>query len=180
MTRIPIDDGNEPKAEAENLVTEAEQASDSNEAIKLRTERDQLFERLARAQAEYKNSQKRLETEFDSRLQYANSVLIKSLLPTIDNFERALSQDASKVDAASIMKGMQIVHDQLMAVLKAQKVEEIAPKPGDPFDPNHHEALMQQPSDQYTEPTVTQLFEKGYALHGRTIRPAKVAVSKIG
>jgi molecular chaperone GrpE len=180
MTRIPIDDGSEPKSD-EELVTEAQdQASDSNEVLKLRTERDQLFERLARAQAEYKNSQKRLETEFDSRLQYANSALIKSLLPTIDNFERALSQDASKVDAAAILKGMQIVHDQLMGVLKAQKVEEIAPKPGDAFDPSHHEALMQQASDQYTEPTVTQLFEKGYALHGRTLRPAKVAVSKIG
>jgi molecular chaperone GrpE len=185
MTRIPIDDGTDPKSGEQDLVTEAEQsandqASDSNEVIKLRTERDQLFERLARAQAEYKNSQKRLETEFDSRLQYANSSLIKTLLPTIDNFERALAQDATKVDAASIMKGMQIVHDQLMAVLKSQKVEEIAPKPGDPFDPNHHEALMQQASDQYSEPTVTQLFEKGYALHGRTLRPAKVAVSKIG
>ncbi len=178
MTRIPIDDGQ--SEQNENDAAAAEQTvEDSNELLKVRTERDQLFERLARAQAEYKNSQKRLETEFDSRLQYANGALIKSLLPTIDNFERALSQDAAKVDAASILKGMQIVHDQLMSVLKSQKVEEISPKVGEAFDPTKHEALMQQPSDQYTEPTVTMLMEKGYTLHGRTLRPAKVAVSKM-
>ena len=74
---------------------------------------------------------------------------------------------------------MQIVHDQLMSVLKSQRVEEIAPKTGDPFDPTKHEALMQQPSDQYTEPTVMLLLQKGYALQGRTLRPAQVAVSKM-
>jgi molecular chaperone GrpE len=180
MSRIPIDDDNfDPGAQLEEEPQPSGPA-DSNEVIKLRTERDQLFERLARATAEFKNSQKRLESEFDQRVQYANSSLIRSLLPAIDNFERALSQDATKADAATILKGMQIVHDQLMSVLKQQKVEEIAPKPGDPFDPTRHEALMQQPADQYTEPTVTQLLQKGYALQGRTLRPAQVAVSKMG
>jgi len=103
--------------------------------------------------------------------------LIKSLLPVIDNFERALAMDPAKVDAAAILKGMQIVHDQWLKVLRDQKVEVIAPQPGEPFDPNRHEALMQQPGD-YAEPTVTQLLQKGYALHGRTLRPAQVAVSK--
>jgi molecular chaperone GrpE len=65
-----------------------------------------------------------------------------------------------------------------MTVLKGQNVEVIAPTPGTPFDPNRHQALMQQPSDEYTEPTVTQLLQPGYALHGRTLRPAQVAVSK--
>jgi molecular chaperone GrpE len=183
MTRIPIDDENQQAQPQENLNTGPEDqpapAGDSNEVLKLRSERDQLFERLARATAEYKNSQKRVEAEFDSRIQYANSSLIKAILPTIDNFERALSQDATKVDAATILKGMQIVHDQLMAVLKAQKVEVVAPGDGELFDPTKHEALMQQPSDKYTEPTVTQLLEKGYVMNGRTIRTAKVAVSKM-
>jgi molecular chaperone GrpE len=155
-------------------------AAPADDSAQMRQERDQLYERLARATAEFKNSQKRLESDFDQRLQYANTSLIRTLLPVIDNFERALAQDASKVDAAAIRKGMQIVHDQLMAVLKAQKVEEIAPAVGEPFDPTRHEALMQQPSDEYAEPTVTQLLQKGYALQGRTLRPAQVAVSKMG
>ena len=66
----------------------------------------------------------------------------------------------------------------MMTVLKSQNVEVIAPEPGTPFDPTKHQALLQQPSDQYGEPTVTQLLQKGYALHGRTLRPAQVAVSK--
>lgn len=196
MTRIPVDEPNAdlPDGPDDEVVTDApspgpgdrpggggsDAAHESNELIQLRGERDQLYDRLARATAEYKNSQKRLETEFDSRIQYANSSLIKSILPTIDNFERALAQDPAKVDPATIMKGMQIVHDQLMVVLRQQRVEEIAPKPGDAFNPTLHEAVTQQPSDQYKEPAVTQLFEKGYSLSGRTIRPAKVAVSAVG
>ena len=178
MTSIPIDDEN-PTASAETDSSGKGDGMDSNDLIQLRTERDQLYERLARATAEFKNSQKRQETEFDTRLQYANSSLIRSLLPVIDNFERALAQDTTKVDSAAIAKGMQIVHDQMMAVLKQQKVESIAPNQGDPFDPTRHEALMHQPNDQYPDPTVTQLLQKGYSLQGRTLRPAQVAVSKM-
>jgi len=178
-TRMPNDHNNRRPDEEDAAEAIAAPGGASDDSAQIRIERDQLFERLARATAEFKNSQKRLETEFDQRLQYANTSLIRTLLPVIDNFERALSQDTTKVDAAAIRKGMQIVHDQLMAVLKAQKVEEIAPAAGEAFDPTRHEALMQQPSDQYTEPTVTQLLQKGYALQGRTLRPAQVAVSKM-
>jgi molecular chaperone GrpE len=178
MTRIPIEDENNveggPGAAGGGS---AEAPAQPEDVALLRAERDSMFERLARATADFQNTRKRLDAEADQRVQYANSALIKSLLPVIDNFERALAMDPAKVDAASILKGMQIVHDQWLKVLRDQKVEEIAPQPGEPFDPNRHEALMQQPGD-YPEPTVTQLLQKGYALHGRTLRPAQVAVSK--
>ena len=175
MTRIPIDDENN-LAET-NDPAGAEASAPADEASALRAERDQMFERLARATADFQNSRKRLEAEADQRVQYANSALIKSLLPVIDNFERALAVDPAKFDAAAILKGMQIVHDQWLKVLRDQQVEEIAPQPGERFDPARHEALMQQPGD-YPEPTVTQLLQKGYALYGRTLRPAQVAVSR--
>ncbi len=114
-------------------------------------------------------------------MQYANSSLIKALIPVIDNFERALSVDPGKADAASIMKGLQLVHDQWLAVLKKEDVETIAPEPGAPFDPARHEALMHEPGaggEAGGEPKVTRLLTKGYALHGRTLRPASVAVSQ--
>ena len=151
---------------------------DSDELQRLQAERDELFDRLARATADFKNSQRRLQTDKEQAVQFANSSLIKSLLPAIDNFERALAVDPGKADASTILKGLQIVHDQLIAALRQQQVEEIAPEPGTPFDPSRHEALMQQPGDKYKEPTVTQLLQKGYAHHGRTLRPAQVAVSK--
>lgn len=189
MSRIPINDednidpGPEP---SDDEVAEVEQerrqggGPESNEVLRLRAERDDLFQRLARAQADYQNSRRRLEADMEQRLQYANAQLIKALVPVIDNFERALAVDAGKTDAAAILKGMQIVHDQMMKVLGESGVQEIAPEPGTPFDPARHEALMQQPDGRYDEPTVTQLLQKGYALKDRTLRPAQVAVSKTG
>jgi molecular chaperone GrpE len=189
MTRIPIDDDDEP-TEGDEQVLEDEAGAgadprgpqggevDRNEFDKVRAERDMLYERLARAQADYQNSRNRLKTESDQQLQYANASLIKSLLPVIDNFERALAQDPDTTDTRAMLKGMQIVHDQWLNVLKQQQVREIAPQPGDPFNPTEHEALMQQPSDKFPPNSVTQTLQKGYALYDRTLRPAQVAVSK--
>jgi molecular chaperone GrpE len=160
-------------AENENTTEAA-----SDELRKVQQERDELFERLARLQADFQNSRRRLEADAEQRLQFANSGLIKALIPVIDNFERALAVDPAKVDAASILKGLHLVHDQWLAVLKKENVETIAPEPGTPFDPATHEALIQHPSDEYPPATVTQLLTKGYALHGRTLRPASVSVSK--
>jgi molecular chaperone GrpE len=176
MTRIPIDD-DQPQEE-QTLEGEPNDAQpDANELQKLKAERDMLFEKLARAQADFQNSRKRLQAESDQRAQYANATLIKSLLPVIDNFERALAQDPAKSDAATILRGMQIVHDQWLNVLRQQLVQEIAPQPGEPFDPNLHEAIMQAVSD-LPEGSVVQTLQKGYALHDRTLRPAQVSVAK--
>jgi molecular chaperone GrpE len=177
MASVPIEDENQELPSDEDLVASAAASATDDQVQKLKAERDSLFERLARATAEFKNAQKRGQIEMDQRAQYANSSLIKSLLPVIDNFERALAVDPEKVDAKSILKGMQIVHDQWLSVLKQQEVQEINPAPGTPFDPSQHEAIMQQES-KYKVPTVVQLFNKGYSLHGRTLRPAQVVVSK--
>jgi molecular chaperone GrpE len=145
---------------------------------KLQEERNTLFEQLARVQADFRNAQKRLEGEKQQAIQFANTRLLTGLLPVIDNFERALEADPAKADLATIVKGLQIVHDQLISVLRQQHVEVIAPEPGASFDPNEHQAIMQESSEQYTEPTVTRLLQKGYAVHGRILRPAQVAVSR--
>jgi molecular chaperone GrpE len=167
------DDINNPETEFN-----AEQTQEAQGDVeRLQAERDALFERLARATADFKNAQKRMASESDQRVQFANGELIKKLLPVIDHFERALAVDPAKTDVASLLKGMQIVHDDWLKVLREQSVEEIAPQPGEPFDPALHEALMQQEAT-YAVPTVVQLLQKGYSLHGRTLRPAKVAVSR--
>ena len=188
MARIPIDDVNTEQNNDDTAPDDAQGSAagdgtaraDQNQADevqRLRAERDSLYQRLARATADFQNIRKRQEQETEQRVQYANSTLIKNLLPVIDNFERALAVDPAKADTASILRGMQIVHDQWLNTLKQQNVEEVAPTPGTPFDPNLHQALMQQDST-YPVPTVVQLLQKGYSLHGRTLRPAQVAVSK--
>lgn len=189
MTRIPIDDGSEQSPfDGDELIEETDAATaapprsgGADPLASLKAERDDLYNRLARATADFKNSQKRLEADFESRSQYANQSLIKSLLPVIDNFERALAVDTAKVDAKSIIKGLQLVHDQWINVLKQQHVTEIAPAPGTPFDAKEGmEAVMQQPPPPELAGkgmVVTQLFAKGYKLGERVLRPAQVAVS---
>jgi molecular chaperone GrpE len=195
MTRIPIDDENDASqrqdgdddaraaqtpSDDDSMGQETGSAAATGDVQKLQAERDDLYQRLARATADFKNTQKRIQGDADQRVQYANQSLIKSLLPVIDNFERALAQDAGKVDAATILRGMQIVHDQWLNVLRQQQVNEIAPRPGEPFDPSRHEALMQQDAPQYAGKgqTVVQLLQKGYSLGERVLRPAQVAVSR--
>ena len=200
MTRIPIQDDNDANADEAHAAQNPDDNADDRggaagddvsaapaapsagpDVQRLQAERDDFYQRLVRATADFKNTQKRIQGEADQRVQYANQSLIKSLLPVIDNFERALAQDAAKVDAASILKGMQIVHDQWLSVLKQQQVNEIAPKPGEAFDPSEHEALMQQdapPQFAGKGPVVVQTLQKGYMLGERVLRPAQVAVSR--
>lgn len=152
-------------------------AAVGSETENLRAERNALYERLARAQADFQNSTKRLEADLQTRLQYQLSKLIDSLLPVIDNFERALAVDPAKADPATILRGMTLVHDQWLSILKQFQVEPIAPTAGAAFDPHQHQAIMQQPSD-LEEGAVVQTVQKGYTLAGKPLRPASVIVAK--
>jgi molecular chaperone GrpE len=172
-----IDPGAEV-ADAEATDAEPRAIASPQEIEQLRVERDTLFDRLARATADFQNARKRLEAESEQRLQYANATLLKSLLPVIDNLERAMSVDVNKTDVSSVIKGLQVLGDQFMKVLVAQDVEPIEPKPGDAFDPTRHEALMHQQNDRVPPGAVTQTLQKGYTLRDRVLRPAQVAVAK--
>ena len=172
----PIQETDAPVQERDVLIEERDALI--RERDKLQQERDNLFDRLARTTADFQNARRRLDADRDQAVAFANSALIKSLLPVIDSFERALAVDPSGTDAATILKGMQIVHDQWMTVLKNQFVEVIAPEPGTPFDPATMQAVVHQEADQAPANSVTQVLHRGYSLHGRTLRPAQVAVSK--
>lgn len=144
----------------------------------LRAEKASLFERLARAQADFQNTRRRIEADFESRIQYANSELLRSLLPIIDNFERALAVDPQTTSSQSVLEGLQVVHDQFLDLLRKTQLQQVAPEPGTPFDPNLHEALMQRADPRHQDqPLVLETFQKGYTLHGRRLRPAQVVVS---
>jgi molecular chaperone GrpE len=177
MSQTPFDDKENDEDQNVNL---DDAAGDGNPAVaaeehqRLRDERDKLMYAVAESQ----NMRKRLEAEKEQAVQYANQALIRTLIPIIDNFERALAVDPAKADAASVLKGLQLVHDQLMKELEKQNVELIDPKPGTPFDPTRHEALMERPDPKLKPGSVAQALTKGYALKGRTLRPASVMIVK--
>ena len=134
-------------------------------------ERDQYLDSLRRLKAEFDNSRKRQERERARILESASEKLVQELLPVLDNLDRALESEGD------IREGVQATRGQLADVLADEGLLPVA-SDGQPFDPNVHEAVMGQPSDEHEEGTVLQTFQRGYLLNGRAIRPAKVVVAK--
>ena len=164
-----------PQAESQGEPTGQDQ-SRSDPLARLTAERDELKERLLRLAAELDNYKKRSEREKAEFLKRANENLLRDLLPVVDNLERAL-QHAEKADKDSMLKGLEMTHQELMKVLSRHGLERIEAL-GQPFDPERHEAMMQQ-EDLEAEPnTVINELQKGYLYHGRLLRPAMVVVSK--
>ncbi len=134
-------------------------------------ERDQYLDSLRRLKAEFDNSRKRQERERARILESASEKLVQELLPVLDNLDRALESEGY------IREGVRATRDQLADVLANEGLLPVA-SDGQPFDPNVHEAVMGQPSEDHEEGTVLQTFQRGYLLNGRAIRPARVVVAK--
>ena len=178
---------NEQPADQQPLADEAEQGSQAEppadtgavagEPQDLQAERDDLLARLQRVSADYVNYQKRIQRERDDHLSFARGDLIKALLPVLDDMERALEaarENHGEDDA--FFKGMQLVHDKTLEVLGSfgcTVIESV----GEPFDPDKHSAMMQQPSDEHEPQTIIQEVQKGYLFGGRTLRPSGVVVA---
>jgi molecular chaperone GrpE len=147
----------------------------SESVIQMKQERDELKEQVLRARAEFANYQKRAKQQADSDRVYAVGSLARDLLDPLDNLERAI--EALRATAAlSVTAGLDMVQRQLMDILAKHGVEPI-PAQGRPFDPNLHDAVMQQPSQEHPEGTVVSELSKGYTIRDRVLRPSKVAVS---
>ncbi len=145
------------------------------ETTQLRAERDELKDQLLRSRADFANFQKRAKQQAETDRTYAIGNLARDLLEAIDNLERATA--ALRASATEgISSGLEMVQKQLLATLAKYGVEPIEAV-GRPFDPNLHEALMQQPTDDQPEGTVVAELGKGYKIHDRVLRPSKVAVS---
>jgi molecular chaperone GrpE len=145
------------------------------ELSQLQAERDSYLEQLQRSRADFANYQKRSKSQADADRQYAIASLARDLLDGLDNLERAT--EALRASAApGIGEGLDLVHKQLLDTLAKHGVQPI-PALGQPFDPNLHEALVQQPDVDHPEGTVVAELGKGYRLHDRVLRPTKVAVS---
>lgn len=140
---------------------------------KVRQERDNYLTLLRQTKADFDNYQKRAAREAETERKFAQRPLALEILPALDNLDRFL---ASVQEETELTKVVSTVHKQLLDGLARQGIRRIA-SVGHPFDPNHHEAILQQPSDQ-PPGTVLMEVDAGYLYHDRVLRPAKVIVAK--
>jgi molecular chaperone GrpE len=141
----------------------------------------ELHDRMLRAAAENENFKKRVERERLASLKYAGEAILREMLPTVDNLERALNQgviegaDAEK-NLSALLEGVQLTLKSLLATLEKFEVKPVD-SVGEPFDPKHQEALTMDSHDTIPENHVITDFEKGYYYKDRLLRAAKVVVS---
>lgn len=138
---------------------------------------EQLEEKLARARAELQNAQRRHGVERAQAIRYANAEVMKSLLGVIDDFERSLAAAEDSDNLQAVVDGVRLVYDNLTKALRDHGLT-LIPALHEPFDPEVHEAMLQQPSADFPSGTVLNEVAKGYRLHDRVVRPSKVIVSK--
>ena len=167
-----------PEVVDEELTTDEEPVPDvdgfavlAEELEATRLERDHYLDALRRLKAEFENSRKRQERERARTLSMASERLVQELLPVLDNLDRALEA------GGDIREGVQATREQLAEVLAEEGLLPVA-SDGQLFDPNVHDAVMGQPSEEHEDGTIIQTFQRGYLLNGKPIRPAKVVVAK--
>ncbi|MFZ0687340.1 MAG: nucleotide exchange factor GrpE [Terriglobales bacterium] len=171
---LPAADGAQDTApSAATKLAEAEAAS-TPETEKLKAERDALLDRLARLQAEFDNARKRAVREQQDFREFAAAEVIKSFLPTLDSFERALKAGG---DASDFRNGVELIYRQFQDALQKIGVQPIAAV-GQVFDPRFHEAIEMVDTGEVPDHHVLDELQRGYKYKERLLRPAMVRVAR--
>jgi molecular chaperone GrpE len=159
---------------AENSsVQSAEQDPVSSLTAQLKEEQN----RSLRIQADMENLRKRMRREMEEDRKFAALPLLRDLLPVIDNLNRAIGSVSPDESSTGLLEGVKMVEQQLRGVLQNHNCQVIDAE-GQAFNPNWHEAILEQPSAEHPKGTVLQVTQTGYRLHDRVIRPSQVIVSK--
>ena len=166
---LPAGDGDQNSSEASGG-----ESAPAAQLQKLTAERDTLLDRLARAQAEFENARRRASKEQQDFRDFASVETIKSLLPVIDSFERALQ---AKSDMGEFRTGVELIYKQLQDVLAKLGVQPIAAK-GQQFDPHVHEAIEMVDTPDAADHEVLDEWQRGYKFKDRLLRPAMVRVAR--
>jgi molecular chaperone GrpE len=167
---LPASDGEDEPASPtmENEVRESE-------TLKLRAERDLLIDRLARLQAEFENARRRATREQQDFREYAAADTIKTLLPVLDSFDRALR--AAPAEKSEFREGIELIQKQFEDALLKMGLRPI-PAKGEPFNPHLHEAIEMVDATDHEDDTVLDELQRGYKLKERLLRPAMVKVAR--
>ena len=132
--------------------------------------------RALRAQAELENFRKRTQREMEQNRKYAAVAVIRELLTVIDNLHLAIRASDDSEASSALVQGVTMVAEQFESVLKQHNCERIKDL-GEPFDPNFHEAMAQEPSEEYPAGSISRVTRTGYQIHDRVVRPSQVFVS---
>ncbi|HHJ99192.1 MAG TPA: nucleotide exchange factor GrpE [Actinobacteria bacterium] len=144
-----------------------------------REEAGRHLETAQRLQAEFDNYRKRMAREQEDAVKRAGQRIITEVLPALDNLERAVAHAEEAGESSDLTDGVRMVLQQVLDVFAKEGVERIAPE-GEPFDPNEHQAVGQAERDDVPEGTCVDMYQCGYRMHGRVLRPAAVVVSTGG
>jgi molecular chaperone GrpE len=153
-----------------------EQESLADQLRAAERQRDEYLDLAKQTRAEFENYQKRFQRDLATERRYAQVPLAGDLLPALDNLERAIAAAEKGGDKGPLVQGVGMVQGQLLDILKRHGITRIEAE-GKAFDPNLHQAVMQQPSKEKPPQTVLQVLEPGYMIHERVLRPARVIVS---
>jgi molecular chaperone GrpE len=170
---LPASNDTADEQEQTRSATPAGSAADT-ELSKVKAERDALLDRLAHAQADFDNARKRASREQQEYRDYALTDVVKSLLPVLDSFDRALEHNA---EASEFRSGIELINKQLHDVLAKLGLRPI-PAKGEPFDPHLHQAVEMVDTTEVEDHHVLDELQRGYKLKDRLLRPAMVRVAR--
>ena len=159
-------------AESQTLEEALAVAGDQDSATELASAND----RLLRLQAEMQNLRNRTSREIADERRYAAVPVLRDLLPVVDNIDRAIEAAEKAGEAENLLSGFRLVKQQLHTILTQHHCEIISPE-NELFDPNFHQAILQQPSADVPAGNVMMVAQPGYKMHDRVVRPAQVIVS---
>jgi molecular chaperone GrpE len=168
----------EPQEAKEQPTKPAESEKTSPALEQLQKEKEELFGKLQRVSADYINFQKRSHKQVEDTIAYEKEKIIKTLLPALDNFEHMLQNVQSAESKDILLKGVRIIYDQILEILKSHGVERIDAL-GVKFDPSMHEAVSHRAESAKEENAVLEEFQKGYKINGRVLRPSRVIINKL-
>lgn len=174
----PEDEGSQKISDKDPKLKKVELEALRAEVNDLQSQKEELFGQLQRVSADYANFQKRVPKQIADTISYEKEKIIKTLLPALDNLEHTLQNANSAENADVLVKGVRIIYDHILDILKSHGVEQTKAL-GEKFDPTFHEAMMQKAEPEKEDDIVLEEFQKGYKLNGRVIRPTKVIVNKL-
>lgn len=169
---------NTEATETEEEVVEEKTAEEllQEKVDKLEEELKQSEDKYLRLYAEFENFKRRKNKEIETNNVYKSQKVITEILPSLDNLERALQVESDNEEIKSLLKGVEMVYEGLLNVLKSEGVELIETENAQ-FDPNYHHAVMQDEDSEKESGAILDTFQKGYKLKDRVIRPAMVKVN---